>query len=72
MLARGSDYRLFPDPYYGTEGPAEVYAFHPTGANVAFGDGSVRLIDQDIDIRTFATLVTRAGGEQVTLDVLQQ
>jgi len=59
-------------PYYGTEGSAEVYAFHPNGANVAFGDGSVRLIDQDIDIRTFAALVTRAGGEKATLDVLQQ
>lgn len=58
--------------YYGTEGSGEVYAFHPSGANVAFGDGSVRLLDQDIAIRTFAALVTRAGGEQVALDVLQQ
>ncbi len=59
-------------PYYGTEGSGEVYAFHPSGANVAFGDGSVRLLDQDIAIRTFAALTTRAGGEEVTLDVLQQ
>jgi len=59
-------------PYYGTEGSGEVYAFHPTGANVAFGDGSVRLINQDIAIRTFASLVTRSGGEEVSLDVLQQ
>ena len=50
-------------PYYGTEGSAEVYAFHPNGANVAFGDGSVRLIDQDIDIRTFAAL-SNAGGRR--------
>jgi prepilin-type N-terminal cleavage/methylation domain-containing protein len=59
-------------PYYGTEGSSEVYAFHPTGANVALGDGAVRLINQDIAIRTFAAIVTRAGGEESTLDLLQQ
>ena len=57
-------------PYYGTEGTGEVFAFHPSGANVVLGDGSVRLIDQDIDIRTFVKLVTRAGGESVSLDAL--
>jgi prepilin-type N-terminal cleavage/methylation domain-containing protein/prepilin-type processing-associated H-X9-DG protein len=53
----------FPHPYYGTEGTAEAYAFHTGGANVVFGDGSVRLISADINIREFARLVTRAGGE---------
>jgi len=53
----------FPHPYYGTEGTAEAYAFHPGGANFAFGDGSVRFLSQTISIREFARLVTRAGNE---------
>ena len=53
----------FPHPYYGSEGTAEAYSFHPGGAVFAFGDGSVRFIDQSIPIREFARLVTRAGGE---------
>lgn len=56
----------FPHPYYGTEGTAEAYGFHPGGANFALGDGSVRFISQTISIREFARLVTRAGGEVVT------
>ncbi len=56
----------FPHPYYGSEGSGEAYAFHPGGANFAFGDGSVRLLSQNIGIRDFARLVTRDGGETVT------
>jgi prepilin-type N-terminal cleavage/methylation domain-containing protein/prepilin-type processing-associated H-X9-DG protein len=54
---------VFPHPYYGSEGTAETYAFHPGGANFALGDGSVRFLAQTISIREFARLVTRAGGE---------
>jgi prepilin-type processing-associated H-X9-DG protein len=46
----------------------EVYAFHPAGANIAFGDTSVKLLTSDISIRVFASLVTRAGGEVITGD----
>jgi prepilin-type processing-associated H-X9-DG protein len=53
----------FPDPVYGTNGTGETYAFHAGGANVLFGDGSVRFLSADIAIVTFAALVTRAGGE---------
>jgi prepilin-type N-terminal cleavage/methylation domain-containing protein/prepilin-type processing-associated H-X9-DG protein len=53
----------FPHPYYGTEGTAEAFGFHPGGANFALGDGSVRFIAANINIREFAKLVTRAGGE---------
>jgi prepilin-type processing-associated H-X9-DG protein len=53
----------FPHPYYGTEGTAEAYGFHPGGANFAFGDGSVRFISETVPIREFARLVTRAGSE---------
>jgi prepilin-type N-terminal cleavage/methylation domain-containing protein/prepilin-type processing-associated H-X9-DG protein len=53
----------YPHPVYGTLGTGEVYSFHSSGANVALGDGSVRQIRSTIGIRTFAALVTRAGGE---------
>jgi prepilin-type N-terminal cleavage/methylation domain-containing protein/prepilin-type processing-associated H-X9-DG protein len=43
----------------------EVYSFHPGGANAGFADGSVHFLHADLDIRIFARLVTRAGGEVV-------
>lgn len=57
----------FPHAYYGTEGTAEAYAFHPSGINVALADGSVRFLSSSINIRDFARLITRAEGEVVTL-----
>jgi prepilin-type N-terminal cleavage/methylation domain-containing protein len=53
----------FPHPYYGSEGSGETYAFHPGGAMVALGDGSVRFIASTITVREYARLVTRSGGE---------
>jgi prepilin-type processing-associated H-X9-DG protein len=44
----------------------EVYSFHPDGANVAFADGSVHFLKATINIRVFARLVTRAGGEIIS------
>jgi prepilin-type N-terminal cleavage/methylation domain-containing protein/prepilin-type processing-associated H-X9-DG protein len=44
----------------------EVYSFHSGGANVVFADGSGRLLNAHINIRAFAGLVTRAGGEVVS------
>lgn len=58
----------FPHPYYGTEGSAEIYAFHPGGANVLFADGSARFLKETILIRVLAALVTRAGGEVLSND----
>ena len=54
----------------GTSRPDGVTAAHQVsplmlGANVVFADGSVRFLKADIDIRVFARLVTRAGGEVV-------
>jgi prepilin-type N-terminal cleavage/methylation domain-containing protein/prepilin-type processing-associated H-X9-DG protein len=46
----------------------EVYSFHPGGANIVFADGSVRFLRDDIGIRVFTRLVTRAGGEVITDD----
>ena len=58
----------FPHPYYGSEGTAESYSFHPGGAMFAFSDGSVQFLSANIDIRAFARLVTRAGGEVQTIE----
>lgn len=44
----------------------EVYSFHPQGANAVFADGSVHFLSASTDIRVFASLVTRAGGEVVS------
>lgn len=48
-----------PYPYYGTQGTGEAFAFHPAGANFVFGDGAVHFINENINIREFARLVTR-------------
>jgi prepilin-type N-terminal cleavage/methylation domain-containing protein/prepilin-type processing-associated H-X9-DG protein len=45
----------------------EVYSFHAGGANAVFADGSVHFLSANIDIRIFARLATRAGGEVVTI-----
>jgi prepilin-type N-terminal cleavage/methylation domain-containing protein/prepilin-type processing-associated H-X9-DG protein len=58
----------FPDPVYGTNGTSEAYAFHPGAANMLLGDGSVRLVNANINIVLFASLATRAGGEVVSGD----
>jgi len=46
----------------------EVYAFHPSGANAAMADGSVRLLRDTMPIRVLAALCTRAGGEVIAGD----
>jgi hypothetical protein len=53
----------YPHPYLSTYGTGAPYAFHAGVNNHAFGDGSVRSIGEDIDIREYARLVTRDGGE---------
>jgi prepilin-type processing-associated H-X9-DG protein len=64
----GEDATIYPHPYYGVQGTGSIYSFHPGGANFLFADGSVHFIQQGIDIRTIARLVTRSGGEIVTLE----
>jgi prepilin-type N-terminal cleavage/methylation domain-containing protein/prepilin-type processing-associated H-X9-DG protein len=46
----------------------EVYSFHPGGANAVFADGSGHFLKAGIDIRIFARLATRAGGEVVSAE----
>jgi prepilin-type N-terminal cleavage/methylation domain-containing protein/prepilin-type processing-associated H-X9-DG protein len=45
-----------------------VYAFHPSGANVAMADGAVLFLQQNMSLQTLGELATRAGGERVSLD----
>ena len=39
---------------------------HPGGANILFGDGSVKFIKDSINLMTWWTLGTRAGGEVIS------
>ena len=40
---------------------------HQGGVTIALGGGSVRFIDDQIDLSLWRSLATRAGGEPVTL-----
>lgn len=46
----------------------EVWANHPTGANVLFCDGSVHFISEDVNALVWSWLATRAGGETADAD----
>jgi len=46
----------------------QMYAAHPSGANVLLGDGSVRFILESINHNAWAALCSRNGGEVVTDD----
>ena len=41
---------------------------HPGGCNFAFGDGSVRFIKDSVNMLTYESLGTRAGGEVISSD----
>jgi prepilin-type N-terminal cleavage/methylation domain-containing protein/prepilin-type processing-associated H-X9-DG protein len=43
-----------------------VFGFHPAGANVAMGDGSVRMFSQSMSVTTLMYSVSRNGGEIVS------
>jgi prepilin-type N-terminal cleavage/methylation domain-containing protein/prepilin-type processing-associated H-X9-DG protein len=45
---------------------AEVYSFHPSGANALFADGSMHFLKAGMDIWILARLVTRDGGEVIS------
>jgi prepilin-type N-terminal cleavage/methylation domain-containing protein/prepilin-type processing-associated H-X9-DG protein len=61
------------NPQLGTQGsgPAavngssdnEIYGFHPGGAHVLLGDGSVRLLQQSVTLAMVSAFVSRQGGE---------
>jgi prepilin-type N-terminal cleavage/methylation domain-containing protein len=45
----------------------EFYSFHPAGCVFVMCDGSTKLVSQDVDLKVFCALVTRAGGENANL-----
>jgi prepilin-type N-terminal cleavage/methylation domain-containing protein len=59
----GYNYASYAAPPFGTEGTSAPYSFHTGVINTAFGDGSVRMIRNNISVLTFAALVTANGGE---------
>jgi prepilin-type N-terminal cleavage/methylation domain-containing protein/prepilin-type processing-associated H-X9-DG protein len=64
----GEDARgVYPDPIYGTDGTGHIYAFHSGGANALFADGSVHFLASSTNISILAALLTRSGGEAVSL-----
>lgn len=46
----------------------EIFSFHPGGANVLFGDGSVRFLKDTVAVTTLRALVSCKGGEVVSAD----
>jgi prepilin-type N-terminal cleavage/methylation domain-containing protein/prepilin-type processing-associated H-X9-DG protein len=46
-------------------GRGGIYSFHPSGANAALCDGSVRFLNQTMDIYVLIALVTRDGHEVI-------
>jgi hypothetical protein len=43
----------------------EIYSFHPGGAEILLGDGSVRLLLQTVAPQPLAALISRSGGEVI-------
>ena len=46
-------------------GRHKAASMHSGGVNIGLGDGSVRFVRDNIDIRTWRALATRAGGEVI-------
>jgi prepilin-type N-terminal cleavage/methylation domain-containing protein/prepilin-type processing-associated H-X9-DG protein len=46
----------------------EIYSVHPGGANILFGDGSVRFLKEGLSVVVQRSLITPAGGEVVSAD----
>jgi prepilin-type N-terminal cleavage/methylation domain-containing protein/prepilin-type processing-associated H-X9-DG protein len=63
------DGRTYPGPcwtscYNGNED----YSFHPGGGHYLFGDGSVKFLKSNMNIRIYVRLLTRANGEVISAD----
>jgi prepilin-type processing-associated H-X9-DG protein len=46
----------------------EIYAFHPSGANVVMADGSVHHVPANLDLNVVYALLTRDRGENTPTD----
>jgi prepilin-type processing-associated H-X9-DG protein len=45
---------------------ADFGSYHPFGANFLLGDGSVKLISDEVNLTVYRALATRSGGEPVS------
>ncbi len=45
----------------------ETFSFHPGGANAALADGSVHFVSADVSAQVFAALMSKDGGEVVSI-----
>jgi prepilin-type N-terminal cleavage/methylation domain-containing protein/prepilin-type processing-associated H-X9-DG protein len=43
-------------------------SFHPGGTNILFGDGSIHFLKESINMQTWWSLATKAGGEVISAD----
>lgn len=46
-------------------GAGGAYSFHPGGAHILIADGSVRLVNQNMNVQTFAFMMSRSQSEVV-------
>ena len=44
----------------------ETFGFHPAGADVAFADGRVQLMQAQVDVAVYAALITMLGEESLS------
>ena len=44
-----------------------VYSFHSGGCNIAFGDGSVQFIKDDVAADTFVSFITRGAADTTAI-----
>lgn len=51
---------------------SQIYAFHPGGANVVMGDGSVQFLGESANINVVVSLLTRNGGEIIPSGVINR
>jgi len=52
----------------GCSNDSEIFAFHPGGSNVLFGDGSVRFVMSGLTMNQMQALLSRAGGEVISFN----
>ena len=46
----------------------EIFSYHPGGANVLFGDGSVKFLKDSTNLSVLRNLITLNGGEVISAD----
>ena len=71
MEPRDLDIRSLPKKINSKSVLSSISSKHVRGACVAFADGNVRFLDEETAAETLEALLTRNGGEEIDVDVLQ-